>query len=128
MEDKKNIENILMALKHQMFKRTAMLTANTVVLSTSTQWMQILLYIHSIFTFPQIYNLLHLTFTVLDGGYESDDESIWSEEDEQTTDIRNYGEHLKLFEGVVYTYVWRTKLSKIIIWLALAIICHSTND
>ena len=67
-------------------------------------------------------------FTVSDGGYESDDESIWSEEDELTTDTINYGEHLKLFEEVVYTYVWRTKLSKIIIWLALAIICHSTND
>ena len=49
--------------------------------------------------------------TVSDGGYESDDESIWSEEDEQTTDIHNYGEHLKLFEEVVYTYVWSTKLS-----------------
>ena len=27
----------------------------------------------------------------------------------------------KLFEEVVYTYVWRTKLSKIIIWLKLVI-------
>ena len=86
-----------MALKHQMFKRTAMLTANTVVLSTSTQWMQILLYIHSIFTSPKYKTYFILKFTVSDGGYESDDESIWSEEDEQTTDMNNYGEHLKLF-------------------------------
>ena len=53
-----------------------------------------------------------LYVTVSDGGYESDDESIWSEEDEQTTEyIHNYGEQLKLFEEVVYTCVWRTKLS-----------------
>ena len=65
-------------------------------------------------------------FTESDGGYESDDESIWIDEDEQTTeDIHNYGEHLTLFE-VFYTYVWRTKLSKIIIWTLS--ICHSTND
>ena len=49
--------------------------------------------------------------TVSDGGYESDDESIWNDEDEQTTDTHNYGEYLKLFEEVVYTYVWSTKLS-----------------
>ena len=53
-----------------------------------------------------------LYVTVSDGGYETHDESIWSEKDEQTTeDIHNYGENLKLFEEVVYTYVWRTKLS-----------------
>ena len=51
------------------------------------------------FYFPfHIKLTIHLKFTVSDGGYVSDDVSIWSEEDEQTTeDINNYGEHLTLF-------------------------------
>ena len=70
-----------------------------------------------IYSFPHTKNTtLHLSFKVSDGGYESDDESIrWSEE-EQTEDIYNYGERLKKhYKEVVYTYVWRTKLTIIII-------------
>ena len=77
-----------------------------------------MLYIYSIFSFPHTTNTtLHLSFKVSDGGYESDDESIcWSEE-EQTEVIYNYGERFKKhYKEVVYTYVWRTKLTKIIIW------------
>ena len=55
------------------------------------------------FYFPPNIKLLHLIFTVLDGGYESDDESIWSEKDEQTTDIYNYGEYLLFILAVKYT-------------------------
>ena len=55
-----------------------------------------MLYIYSIFTFPHTKNTtLHLSFKVSDGGYESDDESIWWSEEEQTEDIYNYGERLK---------------------------------
>ena len=114
--------NILMPQKHQMFKRTARLTADTVVLSTSTNWMRKCYISTLMFTFTLTHNL---TFTVSDGGYESDDERIWSEEDEKTTeDIHNYGEHLNLFEEVVYTYVEDKTLKN----NYLAIICHSTNE
>ena len=60
-------------------------------------WLTTMAYylIYSIFTFPASIYLRYLKLTVSDGGYESDDESIWSEEDEQTPeDIHNYGEHL----------------------------------
>ena len=50
--------------------------------------------IYPIFTFPASIYSRYLKLTVSDGGYESDDESIWSEKDEQTTeDIHNYGEN-----------------------------------
>ena len=95
-----------------MFKTTAILTADTVgpsYLLVCTHWMR-KFYTHTKNT------TLHLSFKVSDGGYESDDESIWWSEEEQT-DIYNYGERLKKhYKEVVYTYVWRTKHTKIIIW------------
>ena len=52
------------------------------------------LFIYSIFTFPYASNLHYFTFTASDGGYESDDEIIWIDEDEQTSEeIYNYGEY-----------------------------------
>ena len=52
--------------------------------------------IYSIFTFPASIYLRYLKFTVSDGIYESNDESIWSDGDEKTTDeMHNYSEHSK---------------------------------
>ena len=54
-------------------------------------------YLSTLFLLSPTINLLHLSCIGLDDGYESDVESIWSEEDEQTTeDIHNCGEHLTL--------------------------------
>ena len=60
--------------------------------------------IYSIFTFPTSIYLRYLKFTVSDGGYESDDESIWSDGDEKTTEeMHNYGEHSKFILPGNYT-------------------------